>query len=134
MQQEAAQELIERYGHQFLLIVVSRVAPTKGDLAVGQRDQSMIGNGHAMGIATEILEHIFGAAEGRFGVNDPVLSEQWSQPGSEGLGLREQSEVPGKMKLAMLKSRLETDDELAAKHGIVKHSLPWTGCQTPPGS
>src|SRR5439155_934448 len=83
----------------------SRVAPTKGDLAVGQRDQSMIGNGPAMGIATEILEHIFGAAEGRFGVNDPVLSEPWSQPGSEDLGLREQSQVPGKMKLAMLKSR-----------------------------
>src|SRR5207245_10119221 len=35
---------------------------------------------------------------------------------SEDLGLREQSQVPGKMKLAMLKSRLETDDELAAKH------------------
>ena len=76
----------------------------------------MIGNGPAMGIATEILEHIFGAAEGRFGVNHPVLSEPWSQPGSEDLGLREQSQVPGKMKLAMLKSRLETDDEFAAKH------------------
>src|SRR3989449_2827219 len=76
----------------------------------------MIGNGAAMGIATEILEHIFGAAEGRFGVNHPVLSEPWSQPGSEDLGLREQSQVPGKMKLAMLKSRLETDDEFAAKH------------------
>ena len=68
----------------------------------------MIGNGPAMGIATEILEHIFGAAEGRFGVNDPVLSEQWSQPGSEDLGLREQSQVPGKMKLAMLKSNAES--------------------------
>src|SRR5206468_6157524 len=90
--------------------------PSRGDLAVGQRDQSMIGNGPAMGIATEILEHIFGAAEGRFGVNHPVLSEPWSQPGSEDLGLREQSQVPGKMKLAMLKSRLETDDEFAAKH------------------
>jgi hypothetical protein len=31
MQEEAAQELIEREGHQFLLIVVRRIAPTKGD-------------------------------------------------------------------------------------------------------
>ncbi len=75
MQQEAAQELIERYGHQFLFIVVSRVAPTKGDLAIGQRDQSMIGDGHAMSVAAEILEYILGAAEGWFGVDDPVSSE-----------------------------------------------------------
>ena len=35
VQQEAAQELIERQGRQFLFIVVSGVPPTKGDLAVG---------------------------------------------------------------------------------------------------
>src|SRR2546422_9702526 len=116
MQQEAAQELIERYGHQFLFIVVSRVAPTKGDLAVGQRDQSMVGDGHAMGVAAEILEHVLGAAKGWFGVDDPVLSKQRSQPGSEDLGLREQSQIAGKMKLAVLKGRLKAGDELTAKH------------------
>jgi hypothetical protein len=36
MQEEAAQELIERQGHQLLLIVVSRVPPTEGEvLALG---------------------------------------------------------------------------------------------------
>ena len=103
MQEEAAQELIEREGHQFLLIVVSRVAPPKSDLAVGPRDQSMIGDGHAMGVAAQILEHIFGAAEGRFGVDDPVFSEQRSEPGSEDFVLGEQSQIAGKMKLAVLK-------------------------------
>jgi hypothetical protein len=48
VQEETAQELIERQGHEFLLIVVSRVPPAKGDLAVGQRDQSMVGDGHAV--------------------------------------------------------------------------------------
>jgi len=90
VQQEAVQKLIERQSHQFLLVVVSRVAPTKGDLAVSERDQSMVGDGHAMGVAAEILEHIFGAAKGWFGVDDPVLSEQRSQPGSEDIGLCEQ--------------------------------------------
>ena len=41
VQQEAAQELIERQRHQLLLIVVSGVAPTKGDLAVLERNQSV---------------------------------------------------------------------------------------------
>ena len=64
MQEEAAQELIQGYGHQFLLIVVRRVAPAKGDLAVGQRDQSMVGDGDTVSVAAEVLEHILGATEG----------------------------------------------------------------------
>ena len=115
MQEEAAQELIQGYGYQFLLIVVSRVPPAKGDLAVGQRDQSMVGDGHAMGVAAQVLEQIVRAAEGWFGVNDPVFSEQWPEPGSEDPGLREQSEIAGEVQLAMLKGGLESGDELAAK-------------------
>ena len=80
VQQEATSKLIERQGHQLLLVVVSRVAPTKGDLLVGTRYESMVGDGHAMGVAAQILEHILGATEGRFGVDHPVLSEQWPQP------------------------------------------------------
>jgi len=76
----------------------------------------MVGDGHAMGVTTQILEHILGTAEGRFGVDDPVFSEQWPEPGSEDLGLREQSQIGGKVQLAMLKGRLESGDELAAKH------------------
>src|SRR5947209_19249546 len=90
MQEEAAQELIQGYGHQFLLIVVSRVPPAKGDLAVGQRDQSMVGDGDAVGVTAEILEHILGAPEGWFGVDHPVFAKQRSQPGGEEFGLREQ--------------------------------------------
>jgi hypothetical protein len=35
----------------------------------------MVGDGHAMGVAAEILEHVVGTAEGWFGVDDPVFSE-----------------------------------------------------------
>jgi hypothetical protein len=76
----------------------------------------MVGDGHAMGVTTQILEHILGATEGWFGVNDPVFSEQWSQPGSEDLRLCEQSQIAGKMKLAVLRGRLKAGDELTAKH------------------
>ncbi len=116
VQEETAQELIEREGHQFFLIVVSRVPPTKGDLAVSQRDQSMVGDGDAVSVTAEILEHILGAAEGWFRVDHPVFAKQRSQPGGEEFGLREQRQIPGKVQLAMLKGRFETVDELAAKH------------------
>src|SRR5205807_10068050 len=39
-----------------------------------------------------------------------------SQPGGEEFGVRERRQIPGKVQLAMLKGRLESDDELAAKH------------------
>ena len=59
----------------------------KGDLAIGKGDQAMVGDGHAMGVAAEILQDILGATEGTFQVDHPVLSIEWSQPGGEGLGL-----------------------------------------------
>ena len=46
----------------------------------------MAGGGPAMGVAAEILEHIVGTAEGSFGVNDPVSSEQWPEPGAKIVG------------------------------------------------
>jgi len=65
----------------------------------------MVGDGYAMGVPAEILEHIVGTAEGWFGVDDPVFSEQWSEPGSEDLGLREQSQIAEEVQLVMLKCR-----------------------------
>ena len=53
----------------------------------------MVGDGHAMSVAAEILEHVLGTAKGWFGVDDPVFSEQRTQPGSEDFGLREQSQI-----------------------------------------
>jgi hypothetical protein len=44
VQQEAAQELIERKRQQLLFIVVSGIAPTKRDLPVSKRDQTMVGD------------------------------------------------------------------------------------------
>jgi hypothetical protein len=76
----------------------------------------MVGDGDAMGVAAQILEHILGATERWFGVDHPVLSEQWPQPGSEDLGLSEECQIARKAKLAVLEGGLESGDELAAKN------------------
>ena len=44
--------------------MVSGVAPAKGDLAICEGDEAMVGDGYAVGVAAEILEHIFRATEG----------------------------------------------------------------------
>jgi len=50
VQQEAAQKLVERQGHQLVFIVVRGIAPAKGDLVSGQGDESMVRDSHAMGV------------------------------------------------------------------------------------
>ena len=77
MQQEAAQEFIVRQAGELLLVVVSRIAPAESDLAIGKGDEAMVGDGHAMGVAAQILQDIFGTTEGTFQVHHPVLSKQW---------------------------------------------------------
>src|SRR5260370_3103337 len=54
-------------------------SPAKSDLSFGERDQAMIRDGYAMGVAAPILEHILRTTEGRFCVDHPVLSEQRSE-------------------------------------------------------
>jgi len=95
MKQEATQKLIARDGHHFLPIVFGRVAPAKGDLIVGQRDEAMVRDGHTMSVATEILQHVLGSAEGWFGVDDPIFAEERAQPGREELGMGEGCEISG---------------------------------------
>ena len=77
VQQEAAQEFIDRKSHQLLFVVMSGIAPTKSDRLFGKRDQAMIRDGYAMGVAAQILQHICGATERWFGVDHPIFSEQW---------------------------------------------------------
>ena len=50
VQEEAAQELIERQGHQLVFVVVSGIAPAKRNLVIGERDESVVGESDAMGV------------------------------------------------------------------------------------
>ena len=116
VQQEAAQELIERQSHQLLFVVVSGITPTERDLAFSKGDEAMVGDGHAMGVAAQIVEHMFVAAERSFGVHHPVLSEQRSQPRGEGLWLSERLQTSVEIELASPEGAFESCNKLAAKN------------------
>ena len=70
--QEAADELGRRQGHHLGLAVMAIILPTEADLGVVERGESAVGDGDAMGVATEIGEHLLGAAEWRLGIDYPV--------------------------------------------------------------
>jgi hypothetical protein len=115
MEQEPAQELVDGQSHEPLLVAMSRVSPSEGYVAIGESNESGVGDGDAMGIGAEITQHMFRAAEGPLGVDDPVVAEQHSQPSSEGPRLGERHEVTVELEFTSMKRVAESGDELAAE-------------------
>ena len=55
-------------------VAVSAVLPAEGDEAVLQGDEPIVGEGDAIGIATEVGEDLLSAGEGGLAVHDPCLA------------------------------------------------------------
>jgi len=104
MEQETAQELVRGKGHHPLLIPVRIIFPAEGDLVLVEGHEPVVGNGHAMGVAGQIAQHMLGTTEGWLGIDDPVLAEQWAQEGAEDLLVFEGLERSGKSKLPLPES------------------------------
>jgi hypothetical protein len=77
--QESAQELNRGDRHDLLLAAVRIVFPAKRDSIILERNQSMVGDGDAVRIASEIVQNMLGTAEGWLGIDDPVLAKELSE-------------------------------------------------------
>jgi len=116
MEQEAAQELVDRQAHDTLLIAMGGVSPAEVDLAVGEADQPAVGDAYPMGISVEIAQGMFRSAEGPLGVDDPVVTEQDSEPRGEAAWLSEGCEMAVELELAFAECGVEARDELPAEN------------------
>jgi hypothetical protein len=83
VQEEAAQELIGGQLHDALAVAVRRVSPAKGHLPVTECEESAVGDADAMGVCTEVAEHMCRLAKGWRGVDDPIVTIETSEPSSE---------------------------------------------------
>ena len=115
VEQKAAQKLFDIQGHEPFLVAVGGVAPTEGNVVLGESDQPGVRDGDAMGVGTEITQHMFWAAEGPFGVNDPVVAEQQPQPGGEGARLGQRQQAAVELEFTSLEGVAKSGDELAAE-------------------
>src|SRR5205085_11841448 len=93
MQQESPNKLHSFHGHLLAVSCGGVVFEGEGDLAVVKSQDALVGNGDAMGITTQITEDIFGAGEGRFGVDDPVLLIEWVEELAPSAGLAQFSRI-----------------------------------------
>jgi hypothetical protein len=77
--EKTSQKLIGGDRHDFLLAAVRIVFPEKRDPIILKRNESMVGDGDAVRIASEIVQNMLGIAEGWLGIDDPVLVEELSE-------------------------------------------------------
>ena len=75
----------------------------------------MIGNGHAMGVATEIAQHLHGTAESGLGIDHPVMAMQAAEEFCELLRIGESSSRAGAPQLLAAVEAFQAGEELAAK-------------------
>jgi hypothetical protein len=73
MQEEASQDV---EGHGTLDSAVSVIAPAEADMLAVEGGDAVVGYGHAVGVTAEITEDTFRSAEGRLGIDVPVLLAQ----------------------------------------------------------
>ena len=116
MQQESAQELVDRQRHQTLLVLVSGIAPAKSDHAIGKGDESMVGNRYPMSVLPEITKRVLGTAERAFCVNHPLGAEQRTQPRGEGFRILQRGECSMEGEFVLRMHGFQAIHELSAEH------------------
>ncbi len=115
VQKEAPQELRGGKSHRALLATVGIVLPAEGDTLLVEVQQAMIGDGHAMGVAAQVAQHLHGPTEGGLGIDDPVVAVHPSEEFGELPGIGESGGWAGAAELVATVKTLKTSQELAAK-------------------
>ena len=112
MQEEAAQELDGLEGHDTLDSAVPVVAPAEVDFFAVEGGDAVVGYGHAVGITAEITEDMIRSAEGRLGIDVPVLLAQRLDQLFEPRGIMEISGGPAAIEQVFAVEVAESGKEL----------------------
>ena len=78
--------------------------------------KALVGNGHPVGVMTEIAEDVFRRVEGRLGVRVPFLSSQGSDEPFEGRGSFQIAYGLRKAESGFIEELLEAVEELSSEH------------------
>ena len=116
MEQEPPQKLVGGDGHQPLLAFVGIIFPAKGDLAIGNVDDPVVGDSDAMRVAGQIVEDVLRSSEWPLGVDHPVVTKQRPEKSIECFLVGQPLRTARKHQFLLLESAFQTSNELAAKH------------------
>ena len=81
--QESPQELGGSQSHHPPPTIVSVVFPEERDVPVAQGDEAVVGYRYPVRVIRQVAQHVFGAAEGALGIDNPVLFVEDREPLTE---------------------------------------------------
>src|SRR6202790_390300 len=116
MDQKAADELIGIQGHDLLAIAIPVVFPSEADLAVFQGQQSVVGYGDPVGIASDIVEDLCRSRERPPGVDHPLGVPNWRQIAPECGGLMQVAERGEEFQLSGVEGVFQVAQEQTPEH------------------
>src|SRR5260370_32501425 len=112
MQEKAAEEVHGVESHDALLGAMGIIAPEEADAVSVEGGDAVVADGHAMGVAAEVTQHVFRSAEGRLGVDVPVLVFQLLDQVLEYRRITEGSGWTSEVKQALAVEVAESCEEL----------------------
>ena len=116
VQQESAQELIDRQRHQTLFVLMSGISPAESNDAIGERDEAAVGDCHTVGVLAEIAKRMLRTAKRTLRVNHPFGAEQRTKPRRERFRILKRSECSVEAEFVFRMQFFESIHELAPKH------------------
>ena len=102
VEEEAPKELDGSEGECFFDGTVAVIFPAEADATVLDLQQAVVGDGNAMGVASEIVDDLSGAAEGLLGVDNPAAVGGGAQPAAESFRVGEGGEIAKEAELTVL--------------------------------
>ena len=90
---------------------MSGISPAKRNLVIHERDETAIGDRHAVCVGAEIAKHLLGSAESWFAIDHPARNKKLTDKTPKQSGLRQPSEEAMELELSGCISLLERGDE-----------------------
>jgi hypothetical protein len=98
-------------------VTVRVIFPAERDLPVSEGYESVVGDGDAMGVASQVLENVFRSAEWWLDVDHPIVAVQLAKKAAaEESGFGKMLEIAMKLEPVVAEQVLETVNEFASKH------------------
>jgi len=113
--QESPQELGGSQSHHPPPTAVSVVLPDERDVPVAQGDEAVVGYRCSVSVVRQVAQHVFGAAEGALGINDPVLLVEGREPLPEPGALGQLGSAVVELEQALVVGSPQSSEELPSE-------------------
>jgi hypothetical protein len=116
MEEEATDELLCREADQPMGPWIVVIPGAEGNGLIIASHKPLVGDGHPVGVMTQVAEDVLRSTEGRFGIDDPFGSSEFSDKPFEDRRVSPVGEFAGEEERVLLEGLTQAIKELAPDH------------------